>query len=140
MNNIYTKYDEFVNEEASIGSDDDFALDLIEYIKKNCDEIEIEKSGHPTQYKFKIKSDVKNEDDPLGEENWGGEVDVLIIHHTGLWKDELLVNGQLLDISKRVGRSLSGAIKDIELLKLNKKKRSYIDQARGLMGKEKKEL
>jgi hypothetical protein len=81
-------------------------------------------------YNFDIKEKIHNEEDQLGEEDWG---EVIPVHFEGdRW---LSIDGETLDLSKKMGWKIKDALKNLDILKKNKIKQSKIDRMDNLIKK-----
>ena len=105
------------------------------YIIKHCDNIDLViKRG---SYKFNIRDDNRNENDPLGEEEYE-ETDVKVeFYHFSDWVvgDTLTVDNEEINLSRSMKHKIFKALKNIEQLKKIKIKKGKMDKTENLLKK-----
>lgn len=136
MNNLKT-YEELKwfskEKEQKARPDDEIAKRLLEFIIKHCDEIDVEKENYATKT-FKImQAAQRNENDPLGEDDWDEESFVLVKYDAHY--NRLTIDDQYLEVSESLRKEINDVLNNILTLRANKAKQAKIDKMTNLMKK-----
>jgi hypothetical protein len=135
MNNLKT-YDE-LNEELFFKKkkkeDDVFGQKLLDFIVNHCDDIDLKKQGR--YYTFILRADNRNENDPLGEEDYDTDVKIVYWDSDSTFHDTLEIDGDEIDLSRDMRHKILKALKNLDQLKKNKIKRGKMEKTENLLKK-----